>query len=432
MAKDWSKYIVKESPNIDKWAKYISEPEYKKGHVPPAQTFTQRAKQTLNEWVPPEQSLFDEAPTGNPIASNRTIAHATAPFVDYLRGRGEELYNMGVSGANLLPGVNIEHADTSDWRTNSPLAPYAEMGGKIQSNITGISKGAQLANKHLPAMEGVTTMAKMINAARRPAGAALAGYALGESGDDPGYTNFGRLFGAGAGAILPGAEKAAKGALEFSKKVPNAINTELQASNVLKGAAKAEKASEKMYTQLHKVAEEAAIKLNPNTIEPHLEYFLKHGTPNMKETARKLLESPTAKNAHDFMKQAGKIKPTSQHADFAYEAKDAIKDELFKAFKESGNPKLIKELEVANKHYIENVLPHRNDIIKKYQAGKLTKEDFVRDLSRNKTFKAQKGHEYPELLTRGILEHSKWPLTVGGGLGVTAPIVNYGWHKIFD
>jgi glucan phosphorylase len=91
-----------------------------------------------------------------------------------------------------------------------------------------------------------------------------------------------------------------------------------------------------------------------------------------------------------------------------------VEKNMHKAFEKAGRTDLSPSLAEANKHYVENVLTHRNPLINKYKRGELTESDLISGLLKNKTARKQLFPQYPELGVRKSLPY------VAGGIGIPA------------
>ena len=406
-------------------------------------SFGAKAKKVFNNWVPETPSVFEDSPGQK---ADRYWSHATAPVADALRGGGELLANAGISAANLLPGVNIDHVDTTDWRTNSPIAPYAEMAGKMYAGGRGFAKAQGGAMSMAPKFSGagMAPIAGNIGVGTGIGGGI--GYATGESKENPGYLNSGRLWDTALGAA-GGLFGGTIG--EYNKLAPKNIAPEV----AIGAPAKLEASYTKDYKKAFELTKDAGIsKAKINKI--NAEDFFAGASKSEQSYVKEAFKTQKLEDIHKASKDLGRyisekdaiLKASKQGRnsglsevqkdalDQARKIKSNMDDALHGAF-DRATPEAKEAFKRANETFKRHLEYKQDPTITAYNekspTGKryVTDKQFVKDAAKSPDFQAIHGAAHPEIMQRhvlgNILKGTAGILGGGAALKYGSPIASH-------
>jgi hypothetical protein len=372
----------------------------------------------------------------------RPFNNLLSPLSDIGRGRLQgghnalaSLYNIPAGMADEYFGTNLRqpHLDLEKYTTGNKSAPLMELIGELSSGYGVGNTVYNVASKALPVVKGAGYWPKFANILRTGTIGGATGAAVGENAEGKRGVSalLGTLFGLGSGVnaarkalnpekiakeIWGGGQAAKKKGTElynqflgeaekhgFKADVPlqNAV-TESNHNWVYKNNPHLREALEKAKKP------ETATQLAERVSDPDLKHILTDSTPTLQRTATEWLHNPNIKNTHEFTKELGSVGWGNSSKDkdlgkVSRRARDNIIKQMNKTFKKEGVPELTGMLKKANKHHIENVLPHQNPLIEEFGAGDITAKRFIKELYTNKDFEAHLADRYPEVAQRAHL-----------------------------
>lgn len=442
MANDWSQYYAKpENPNLapTDWSQYYTKPEQMEQKP---ETLMDILSTKLAENIP---GLGKVAEFAYPFTKpNEELWSNLPPLVAH---GAQGFLNIPASAANLIPGVNIPHFDFAKYthpeRESSIPEDIAEFGGGAYGGGSALIKGS----KYLPKIGnlGKSGFSQYLgNVLKGGLGGYIGSEAKGEEGD---YLGKGRLLGAFFGSMAP----ATGGAIQFGKSLLPKNITE----KILMGVQKAESKSPELYNKFLKPAQEAGLKVKtPKMSLEKQQQIIREAPKEYRKTYKKWLENPDMKNSHKLYKATKKLEsnlqrkvkagtistPETDILESSGKLSRLVEKNMENSLRSAGRTDLIKALSEANKHYIQNVLPHRNPAITEY-LGKLKSfkasegkgriepsyKEMVKKLQKDTDFQAALGREYPQLMHRERLPYYL------GGAGAGASGLGYlGKNLLYD
>jgi len=246
------------------------------------------------------------------------------------------------------------------------------------------------------------------------------------------------LYGGAFGAVLPGVGKAISGTAKGIKNVSKAYPVKKVAEKVISGMNTTKSNYNKMYSDIFKEASDlgineikkpninynAIIKNNPGKFSKILKDFQESPTP---ELANKL-QSDLGKRISSLQTKQGKsglVSSEIHELERLTSAKDKLIKNLTSAF-EKKSPGLADRYRETSKGYAKEVIPYiKSAPIRRFRTGERGEADFIKELTKDKTFMHKMGKLYPELRTRDEINALIRPTINKGGFGLGG----YALHK---
>jgi hypothetical protein len=337
-------------------------------------------------------------------ALQRTAGAGVGGVFQTIGDTGASLGNLAISP---FTEKRIPHPDLRQYLPQDSLANASFLGGEI-------------AGAFLPG--GPIGLASKLNKFSRPSGymglltdalkGAGIGYATGEREND-----YGELGGREVGAAL------GSGANVIGQALPSAIG-----KRVLKNKANVEKKYEKAYTSLFDEAKAKGIKDVGRLKEVDID-LIKSQSADFGKALSKFQKAPTLENAHIAQSDLGKFTrslekkinelPSEKQAAYraAKEAQKQLRKAIMESTEKSGHPELGRKYIDLTHGYRKDVIPYRNEAIRKTEAGDIAPRYLPSALHRDKEFITALGNKYPELFLSGRGAKIAGGIAGGGLLG---------------
>lgn len=227
---------------------------------------------------------------------------ASNPVTQFTLGTGDALRNAMANLANILPGVNIQKAQSGQG------LPYDI--GKITGDIGSFIGGGELLGAGRAASEAIPYIGQLAKAlggqglsgvARRGIGSAAYGAI-----ENPEKRGEGALTGAGfslAADMLPGALKIPA---KISEKINPIKYTKQLSEMISKGYKTAEEKASNLYDKVTNKYGESLLTITPKDYFGFDKKVTKYFTPDVKKVYEDFLAEPTFGTAHKLQSQLGK------------------------------------------------------------------------------------------------------------------------------
>ncbi len=277
------------------------------------------------------------------------------------------------------------------------------------------------------------------------AGALSGGAQAGAQYVNPGESRLeNALYGGVTGATLPVVGKAIGGVTKGVKNVAKAYPVKKVAEKVISGMNTTKSNYNKMYSDIFKEASDlgvneikkpninynAIIKNNPGKFSKILKDFQETPTP---ELANKL-QSDLGKRISSLQTKQGKsglVSSEIHELERLSNAKDKLVKNLASAF-EKKSPGLADRYRETSKGYAKEVIPYlKSAPIRRFRSGERGEVDFIKELTKDKTFMHKMGKLYPELRTREYLPKVASYLGKGSGILGTGALGSLGYNHFF-
>jgi len=275
------------------------------------------------------------------------------------------------------------------------------------------------------------------------AGALSGGAQAGAQYVNPGESRLeNALYGGAFGAALPVVGKALGGTAKGIKNISNAYPAKKVAEKVISGMNNTKSSYNKMYSDIFKEASDLGI----NQIKkPNINYnaIIKNNPGKFSKILKDFQESPTPELANKLQSDLGKrisslqtkqsksglVSSEIHELERLSNAKDKLIKNLTSAF-ENKSPGLANRYIETSKGYAKDVIPYiKSNPIRRFRAGERGETDFIKELTKDKTFMHKMGKLYPELRTRELVPKVATALGFGGGLGTLGYKHYFGENK---
>lgn len=242
------------------------------------------------------------------------------------------------------------------------------------------------------------------------------------------------LKGAAVGGIGSAAGHVASGTLKAGKNIFKAYplsGAKSLADKIAitqRNAVKAE--SNKLFGGLINAAEGKGAKVSITSPKTEFKLAYKNMKPSERAPLKNLYEKNdySFKDAHELYKALGeaanRLKPNASKTgvgagrDAILKLQKRVAAQMENSLVNVGLPEQVGKLNMANMHYMENVVPHNNKIIQQYLSKKMRPHKFLEKAAGNEVFQTELGSRYPEIEVREALpKYLKYGAAGALGLG---------------